>query len=234
MRYKTIRQIQRFFITLCSLAMLGIILFVIQNIDTSLSGFQSFWQQTNLNPPLKTIALISGHAENDSGAICTGTNGQVLLREVDINAQVSTLVTAQLTNAGFDVLLLDEYDQRLNGLQVDLLLSLHADSCVDVSGYKAARSQHSPIAEIEDRLIQCIDTLYAATTDLAPHPNTLTHDMTNYYAFNRIAPDTPAAILEMGFMGGDQQLLVGNPERVAQGIVESLLCFLNEEEENEE
>ncbi|MEZ4581601.1 MAG: hypothetical protein R3A10_08180 [Caldilineaceae bacterium] len=29
----------------------------------------------------------------------------------------------------------------------------------------------------------------------------MTHDMTGYHAFNRIGIDTPAAILEMGFLG---------------------------------
>jgi len=53
--------------------------------------------------------------------------------------------------------------------------------------------------------------------------------MTQYHAFYEINPDTPAAIIETGFMLDDRDLLVGQPELVAQGIVDGLVCFLNGE-----
>jgi len=46
-------------------------------------------------------------------------------------------------------------------------------------------------------------------------------------AFRRIHPDTPAAIVELGFMGGDRHLLANQQERVASGIVEGLLAYLS-------
>ena len=52
--------------------------------------------------------------------------------------------------------------------------------------------------------------------------------MTQYHAFRRVAPDTPAAILEMGFLGGDRQLLTEQADTVARGIADSLLCFLQD------
>jgi hypothetical protein len=51
--------------------------------------------------------------------------------------------------------------------------------------------------------------------------------MLDYHAFNRIDPQTPALILEMGFLGGDQELLTAQQDRVADGIVASLRCFLD-------
>jgi N-acetylmuramoyl-L-alanine amidase len=124
---------------------------------------------------------------------------------------------------------LDEYDERLNGLEVDVLLSLHADSCIEASGYKAARHTNSRIPATEDRLLACIAHFYPATTGLRPHPDTITHDMTRYHAFNRVAPGTPAAILEIGFMGGDRELLTHQPQKVAEGVADSILCFLRNE-----
>jgi|GEM_PF-4086464 len=101
-------------------------------------------EATNVEPPVLTplehlkslpiqVALISGHAQFDSGAICTDENGEVRLREVDINAMITELVIAQLEAANLEVVPLHEHDQRLYGLEASLLVSLHSDSCIDAS-----------------------------------------------------------------------------------------------------
>ena len=123
------------------------------------------------------------------------------------------------------VIILEEFDKRLDGLRADVLLSLHADSCIDESGYKAARHFASALGPTEDALVACLDQFYPAATDLTLNPNTITHNMTDYHAFRQIDPKTPGAILEMGFLGGDQALLVHRPEVVAKGITDSLICF---------
>ena len=177
----------------------------------------------------RSVSLISGHSGFDSGAICTDEAGNLLLAEVDLTGQVTDLVARRLRRAGADVSILEEYDPALSGLETDVLLSIHADSCVDASGYKAANYIFSPIQEIEKVLLGCIDQHYPAATDLAHHPNSVTHDMTSYHAFKRVAASTPAAILEMGFMGGDQELLTRHQHQVAKGIADSIICFLNYE-----
>ncbi|MBV7331325.1 N-acetylmuramoyl-L-alanine amidase [Chloroflexi bacterium TSY] len=178
----------------------------------------------------KQVALIRGHAGFDSGAICTGADGQVLLTEVRVNLDIADKTAQKLEKANLAVLLMDEYDERLAQLDVDVVLSLHSDSCIEASGYKAAFSVQSTIPDIERRLLACIHQHYSEVTELTYHPNTLTHDMYNYHVFNKVAPDTPAVILEMGFLGGDQMLLVHEQDRVATGIVKSLLCFLDDEQ----
>jgi len=75
----------------------------------------------------------------------------------------------------------------------------------------------------------CINRFYPNATQLVAHPETITHDMTNYYAFRQVHPRTPAAILEMGFLGGDQALLLENSQQVASGVAESIFCFLRGE-----
>lgn len=175
----------------------------------------------------RQVALISGHAGFDSGAVCTDEAGTVTLTEVEVNAAVAQAAANILRRSGTDVLVLEEYDPRLEALQADVLISLHADSCIDASGFKAAIFAYSAIPEIETRLLSCIDEEYAAVTGLPHHPNTVTHDMTEYHAFRRIAPETPAAILELGFLGGDRTLLTQEADRVARGVAESVLCFLD-------
>ena len=52
--------------------------------------------------------------------------------------------------------------------------------------------------------------------------------MTDYHAFRLLAPGTPAIILETGFMYQDRSLLTQQPELPAQGVVDGILCFLNQ------
>lgn len=128
------------------------------------------------------------------------------------------------------MLILEEYDERLQGLRSDVLISLHADSCIDASGYKAATHTFTVIPAMNRRLLACIDEAYPAATGLAHHPNTVTHNMTEYHAFRRIDPLTPAAIIEMGFLGGDRTLLTDQAALVAKGVSDAVLCFLEGKE----
>jgi N-acetylmuramoyl-L-alanine amidase len=176
-------------------------------------------------PERDTVALISGHVGYDSGAIC-GVVKAPTLREVEIVARIAELVRERLENAGMEVLLLEEYDARLTNLDAELMLSLHADSCILANGYKAAYPLNSAIPLTEGRLIACIDEHYAAHTGLPFHPS-VTEGMTRYHAFRKVLPATPTVILEMGFLGGDAHLLTREPERVAAGITESIFCFLH-------
>ena len=86
-------------------------------------------------------------------------------------------------------------------------------------------------AEVPDaRLVRCIDAVYPAVTGLAQHADTITHNMTEYHAFRKVAPTTPAAILELGFLGGDRDLLTNNAEVAARGVADSIRCFLEDAE----
>jgi N-acetylmuramoyl-L-alanine amidase len=226
-RRATVQTIQRFFAMLGAAAFLGIAVIVAR-----VFGLEMPWGNATTAQPVvmaafnRPVALISGHAGYDSGAVCSDAAGAAILTEAEVNAVVATLAAGLLREAGADVLILDEYDPRLEGLQVDALLSLHADSCIDASGYKAAYYTLTQIPATADRFLACIDQHYAGVTGLPHHPDTVTHNMTEYHAFRKIAPTTPAAILELGFLGGDQLLLTQDPARVARGVVDSILCFL--------
>ena len=225
MRNDIIHRIQRLFTLIGFLALLGIFAIVANS-----AGYTP-WNRTaksveTENPVDKRVALISGHAGFDSGAVCTDEAGNVTLTEAEVVSQITELAAKQLRRSGFDVLVLEEYDPRLDGLQAAILLSLHADSCIPASGYKAAYYVRSRTPVTSDRILDCIDERYSAATELPKDPNTITVDMTEYHAFRKIDPDTPAAILELGYLGGDLELLTQTPEAPAKGVAESLLCFL--------
>jgi N-acetylmuramoyl-L-alanine amidase len=232
MRHETINRIQRTLMLISFLAVLGIALIGARVMGIGLPGLDGLSPQGVERSAFdKEIGLVSGHAGFDSGAICTDASGSVTLTEAEINAKIADIVAKRLRRAGADVTVFEEYDPRLAGLRVDVLLSLHADSCIDATGFKAANSINSAIPTEEQRLLDCLETNYAMATALQLHPNTVTHAMTEYHVFNRIAPQTPAAILEMGFLGGDQNLLANRPQVAAKGIADSLLCFLDGEDD---
>ncbi len=174
-------------------------------------------------PHTPHIGIIAGHLGSDSGALCPDG-----LEEVQVNEEIARRVVGMLRQRGWDAELLQEFDPRLEGYRADALLSIHADSCTfpGKSGFKVARAESSYIPREEDRLVRCIIDRYRTATGLAFDANTITYDMTRYHAYNEIDPDTPAAIIETGFLLDDRELLVEHPEIVAKGIVDGLVCFI--------
>ena len=173
-------------------------------------------------PSSPLIGLVAGHWQNDSGAVCD--NG---LREVDLNLDIARRVAHILREQGYQVEVLPEFSPKLNGYKAAVFLAIHNDSCtVDLSGFKIARMTHSSVPDREDELVACLYQSYAEAPGLKPHPDTITDDMRQYHALRQIAPETPGAIIECGFMGGDQYLLTEEPDRVAVGIANGILAFL--------
>jgi N-acetylmuramoyl-L-alanine amidase len=231
MRRAAIYRIQRFFVIISFVALGGILFIGARVFNMGLSWDElPITQGVVLPVPVPVIndsvAIISGHAGYDSGAICTDEEGNTTLTEAEVNADVANRIAELLRSDGTNVAILEEYDPRINNLEVDALISLHADSCINASGYKAAYYLFSTIPVEDARLVRCIDTNYAAATELTKHADTITHNMTEYHAFRKVAPTTPAAILELGFLGGDRELLTTNADQAALGVAESIRCFL--------
>lgn len=174
------------------------------------------------------IGIVSGHRGNDSGAVCDDG-----LTEAQVNFSHATRVADVLRAEGYTVDILDEFDARLDGYRALAVVSIHADSCAYINelatGFKVARALESRVPEAEDKLVACLTSSYKQRTGLRFHANTVTFDMTKYHAFYEIEPSTPAAIIETGFMYLDRPLLTRQPEVVARGITEGLLCFLREQ-----
>jgi N-acetylmuramoyl-L-alanine amidase len=174
------------------------------------------------------IGIVAGHWGNDSGAVCwdSGTTEQ------DTNLKIAELVAKKLRERGVWVDLLQEFDTRLNGFSGDVLVSIHADSCDPIdadppaTGFKVARSQASQIPTITDKLVDCLRAEYQKATGMNSHENSITNDMTFYHSFKELDPNTPAVIIETGFLRLDYDMIVKQPERPAEGITNGILCFL--------
>ena len=57
--------------------------------------------------------------------------------------------------------------------------------------------------------------------------------MTSYHAFDEIHHDTPAVIIEVGFLNLDRQVLTNHADVVAQGITDGILCYIGNQNVNE-
>jgi N-acetylmuramoyl-L-alanine amidase len=180
------------------------------------------------------IGIVAGHSGNDSGAVCSDALGGY--REVDINLNVASLVRQDLVAQGYDVDLLAEFDPRLTNYRALALVSIHADSCEYINdqatGFKVSAAISTKYPEQTTRLTTCLRNRYAQATGLQFHSGSVTADMTNYHAFSEISPDTPAAIIETGFMNLDREILTQHPDIIAKGITSGILCFVRNEDVN--
>lgn len=176
------------------------------------------------------IGIVAGHWGNDSGAVCPDG-----LTELDVNLNIATLVKQKLSGIGYDVDLLKEFDPLLNDYYANALVSIHADSCSYVNdqatGFKvsAALASKQTQQDKASRLTACLKARYAEATGLPLH-NSITPDMTYYHAFDEINDETTAAIIEVGFLNLDRQILTQQPDKIADGVVNGILCYLKNED----
>jgi N-acetylmuramoyl-L-alanine amidase len=171
------------------------------------------------------VGIVAGHWGYDSGAVCADG-----LTEQNITLDIARRAKRLLEARSYRVDLLQEFDPRLNGYVADALVSLHVDSCEYINdiatGFKVARSVASYTPEAEDRLVDCLVESYGAATGLGYHENSITPDMTSYHTFSEVAPKTPAAIIEIGFLYLDRYFLASQPDRAASGIADGVACFV--------
>ncbi len=186
-----------------------------------------------ITQPQLRIGIVAGHSGNDSGAVCLDGNGNVTLTEADVNLKIAAIVQEQLTQKGYQVDLLREYDTRLNGYRALAIVSIHNDSCEYINdqatGFKVAAALNTNDVNRANRLTACLVDRYQKITELSFHAGSITADMREYHSFREIDPSTVAAIIETGFLNLDREILTKQTDRIAEGVVEGILCFANNE-----
>ena len=174
------------------------------------------------------IGIVSGHKGNDSGSVCADG-----LTEASVNEKVAYLVQTGLVENGYDVEVLNEFDPKLSGYQASVLVSIHADSCDYINnqatGFKVSSALANPHPDRAARLTACLKNRYGIVTGLPLH-NSITIDMTSYHAFAEISDNTTAAIIEIGFLNLDRELLTQKSDLVAKGVIDGIFCYINNED----
>jgi N-acetylmuramoyl-L-alanine amidase len=181
------------------------------------------------------IGIVAGHSgpNPETGYVDPGSTCADGLTELEVNQEIAGLVVRGLQAAGFQADLLEEFDSRLTGYRAVALVSIHTDACVAINeqatGYKVTAALDTAVPDRAQRLVTCLVDRYGRATDLRYHPGSITRDMTEYHSFYEVHSQTPAAIMEVGFLYLDRDFLTKSPERVARGIVEGVLCYVNNE-----
>jgi N-acetylmuramoyl-L-alanine amidase len=184
--------------------------------------------------PLR-IGIVIGHLGlnpdtqiEDPGSICDDG-----LTELTVNQEIGERVARALDAAGLQVDVFEEFDSRLFEYQAVALVSIHADSCLPINdlatGFKVASARDTVVPDRSQRLVDCLVDRYARATGLYFHAGSITRDMTEYHTFREVHSQTPAAIIETGFLYLDQDFLTSQPEVAARGIADGLLCYINNE-----
>ena len=156
------------------------------------------------------------------------------LTEAAVNKEIAGRVVRQLQDAGVMADLLPAtvppaYD-------ADAFVAIHADDGggTDTSGWKIATPWRS--SEASRRLRDDTARAYSQVTGLPEDRYGVSYNMRGYYAFSwtrfehAVAPTTPAAIIETGFLtsAADRLLIVDDPERAARGISMGIIAFLGD------
>ncbi|MBI3537738.1 MAG: N-acetylmuramoyl-L-alanine amidase [Chloroflexi bacterium] len=149
---------------------------------------------------------------------------------MDVTTDVARRAKNNLEARNYRVEILAEFDARLNAATREYspraFLAIHADSCIfSASGFKVARAEISAIPQEEDRMVRCLIAAYADATLLRYHADSITRDMTHYHALGEINLQSPAAIIELGFLGSDAETLKKR-DLLAQGVADGLDSFL--------
>lgn len=222
MRQRAALTVRRFFLIMI-LVSVAVVLWRAQHSSQAGTGpgwLQPIFSSTAEPAAAVRVGIVAGHRGNDSGTVCKDG-----LTETEINQKVAEMVAASLRAENMRVEVLDEFDPKLPGYQANAFVSIHADSCsVDMTGFKVASAENG--SDASKQLADCLWTRYEAETGLPRHTATITTNMTQYHAFHKIAETTPAAIIEIGFLGGDRAYLTQHTDSVAAGIVKGIECFL--------
>jgi N-acetylmuramoyl-L-alanine amidase len=164
---------------------------------------------------------------NSTGAYFAG------ISESTLNGDIAVRVKALLEARGVEVELIPatvppSYD-------VDAFVAIHADGIANgvKRGWKLATPwRTSPASQ---QLLRSVAESYPNATGMPEDVGGVTVNMRGYYAFawrrhqHAVARTTPALIVEMGFLtsAADREIMIGQPDRVARGIADGILNYLD-------
>ncbi len=183
-------------------------------------------------PEKPRLGLVVGHAgiDPDTGMHDPGFRCPDGLTEVKVNRAIARVAASGLENLGFRVDLMDEFDKRLMGYRAVALISIHTDNCdpgdMKATGYKVAGAVSTGTPQRSQQLVDCLVERYGRATNLAYRAETVTYDMADFHTFSEINTQTPAAIIETGYLFLDRDFVTQQPDNAALGIIDGIQCYV--------
>jgi N-acetylmuramoyl-L-alanine amidase len=207
------------------------------------------WRSRNIYPgPIPTpadwhppegpvrIGLQAGHWKADEapdelrGLRDNGTRAHGKA-EWEVNLEIARRAASMLEARGYLVDVLPAVVPA--GYRAHLFISIHADGSNDphATGFRVAAPRRDATGRAS-RIAALLERTYGEATGIR-RLHDVTRRMTGYYAFNfrryvhALHPMTIGVILETGFLtsASDWNVIVGDPDRAARGIVEAVTDF---------
>jgi N-acetylmuramoyl-L-alanine amidase len=190
-------------------------------------------------PGQRRVGLQAGHWLNEDvppelGRLQGGAVGGGK-QEWQVNLDVAQRTAALLEAAGVQVDVLPATVPPR--YRANAFIALHADGdpAGQARGFKVARPGFSSLPDVDDRLVDTLNQVYAADTELPRDDEHISLRMRYYYAFNSrrychaVAPGVPQAIIEMGYLTSavDRGLLIGDPNKLARAVADGVQAFLS-------
>lgn len=196
------------------------------------------WPTSTAAAPAWRVGLQAGHWKSnelpDELASLRNSTGSVAngYREWQVNLDVAERAAVYLREAGVTVDVLPATVPP--SYTADAFVSLHGDGSrsSSLSGYKIAG--HWRDWEASTALTDALRAEYGPATGLRWDGSRVTSGMRGYYALSvgrfrhAIANRTPGVILEMGYLtnASDRRLMTQQADRVARGVANGVLRFL--------
>ena len=156
-------------------------------------------------------------------------------QEWEINLDVARRTARLLEAAGVEVDVMPSTVPPRYRAHAFIALHADGDPAGAARGFKIARPGFSSVPDVDDRLVETLNQVYGADTELPRDDEHISLRMRYYYAFNSrrychaVAPGVPQAIVEMGYLtsAADRQSLIGNPDRLASALARGIRTFLS-------
>ncbi len=177
-----------------------------------------------------TVGLQVGHWRREEAAsslsTASGASGGGLT-EADMNLITALSVARHLAARGGIADILPTVIP--NGYKADAVLAIHADGGPpDRRGYFVDRPGQSPAQGPQSQLADAVSREYGAAVTI-PNVNRSTNNSRFYYGYYNVAPSTPMALIEAGFLSNntDRAIMIDRSEGIGAAIAEGIMKFLN-------
>ena len=155
------------------------------------------------------------------------------LQEVDVNLRIARRIALDLSRTGVEVDLLPATVPA--GYDADAFVAIHADGGGPRErGFKVSVPWRASPAS---RLLQGdIERVYGELSTIPRDRYGVTYNMRGYYGFSwyrfahAVAPSTPCAIIETGYLTSraDREVIVNDPDAAAAAIAAGIMLYLSE------
>ncbi len=180
--------------------------------------------------PKKIVGIVAGHYGFDTGYQCGADLNFV--RETDVDLRLAVMVRDYLTNKGYSVDLLQEFDPALSNYTGLALVSIHTGRCDTTdksqSGFYVTGGGPNTYPSETKRLNDCLAFNYEKYTELDYLGQNYDTTDQMLYAFDTVNDYTTVSVIHTGYLGNDYRTFSEQTASLAKGIAEGIICYVDD------